>query len=195
MGPPCSCSAARPEKRGLSPIVAAEGTDGNTVKQQGFFFESATSEDFNPSIAVNAAGEAIVVWNSTDVWNSTPSLRHNARIRFSGRRATDGLGVIPAGESLVTSSSALIGNPVPSGGATQRWGDYSAVSLDSKGTATCAINRRAAVFNEKVIDSGTWGSQYALVGFCNGVVSQLLFSDDFETGDVSRWSSSVGSSG
>ena len=35
-------------------------TDTNTVVQSGVFFNSATSDDFNPSIAVNPSGEVFV---------------------------------------------------------------------------------------------------------------------------------------
>jgi hypothetical protein len=148
--------------------IDTEGAGANTVKQQGFFFESATSFDFNASIAANASGEAFVTWNSTDVSNANVSLRHNARIRFSGRQPADALGVIGAGSSLFTSSVALTGDPT--GSSVQRWGDYSAVSLDPTPTSTCSANRRAWVVNEKINNTTpvtTWGSRIARIGFCN----------------------------
>jgi hypothetical protein len=143
------------------------------VKQQGFFLESSTSHDFNASIAANTDREVFVTWNSTDVANLNAALRHNARIRISGRQAADPLNVIPAGSSILTSAAALTGNPI--GGAVQRWGDYSAVSLDpSPGVDVgCTANRRAYGINEKInpavapAATSTWGSRIFRFGFCN----------------------------
>src|SRR5881394_2557977 len=41
-------------------------TSTNTVSQSGFYFASATSDDFNASIAANDAGECFVTYSSTD---------------------------------------------------------------------------------------------------------------------------------
>ena len=41
-------------------------TSTNTVSQSGFYFASATSDDFNASIAANDAGNCFVTWTSTD---------------------------------------------------------------------------------------------------------------------------------
>ena len=151
--------------------IDTEGAGINTLKQSGFFFENGpSSHDFNASIAVNASGEAFVTWNTTDVANSTVASRHNARIRISGRQPADALGVIPAGSSVFTSSALnpLTGNTSSTAGI-QRWGDYSAVSLDpSPGTtAGCGANRRAWIINEKVNAAATWGSRIARIGFCD----------------------------
>lgn len=148
--------------------IDTEGVGANTVKQQGFFFESAISHDFNASIAANALGEAFVTWNSTDTTNLRFERRHNARIRFSGRQPADALGFIGAGSVLFTSSTALTGNPSSTSGV-QRWGDYSAVSLDpSPGTTTgCTANRRAWIVNEKIDSTTEWGSRIGRIGFCD----------------------------
>ena len=148
--------------------IDTEGTGANTLKQSGFFFEGGTSFDFNASIAANASGEAFVTWNSTDVSNATVANRHNARIRISGRQAADTLGVIPAGSTVVTSGVALTGN-LSSTAGIQRWGDYSAVSLDPTPgtTAGCSANRRAWIINEKINAASTWGSRIARIGFCD----------------------------
>jgi hypothetical protein len=137
------------------------------VKQQGFFFESGTSDDFNASIAANTSREVFVNWNSTDVANANVALRHQARIRVSGRQAADAAGVIPAGSSILTSAVALTGNSA--GGGVQRWGDYSAVSLDpSPGvTAGCTANRRAYGINERISAANLWGSRIFRFGFCD----------------------------
>jgi hypothetical protein len=134
------------------------------VKQQGFFFESGTSDDWNASIAANASRELFVTWNTTDVANANAALRHNARIRISGKQPADA--GIPAGTAVFTSVAALTGNP-SSIANVQRWGDYSAVSLDPSATSTCAANRRAWYINEKVNAAASWGSRFGRFGFCN----------------------------
>jgi hypothetical protein len=148
--------------------IDTEGAGKNTLKQSGFFFESPTSHDFNASIAANASREAFVTWTSTDVANPDVSLRHNARIRFSGRQPADALGVVGPGSTLFTSATALTGNPGFSPGV-QRWGDYSAVSLDPSpgSTAGCTAQRRAWLVNERINSSTAWGSRIARIGFCN----------------------------
>ena len=148
--------------------VDTEGTGVNTLKQNGFFFEGGTSHDFNASIVANTSGEAFVTWTTTDVANPTIALRHNARIRFSGRQPADALGSIPAGSTLVTSATALTGNPSTTPGV-QRWGDYSAVSLDPSpgSTVGCTAQRRAWLVNEKINSSTVWGSRIARIGFCD----------------------------
>ncbi len=145
-----------------APYFYQLNTSGNTVAQSGFFFESGTSDDFNPSISSNSSGDAFVVWSTTDS-TSTIGLQHNARVDVSGRQPGDALGTMGTLTVLATSAVALTGNQQ---GSVQRWGDYSAVSLDPV-AATCGANQRAAVFNEKILNANTWGSQYALIGFCN----------------------------
>lgn len=120
-----------------------------TVIQYGDFSRSGTSYDFNASIAANRHKDVFVTWSATDT-------TVNAEVRFSGRLHTDPAGVIPSpGSLLFASTTALTGNPVSSADSTQRWGDYSAVSLDpadhTGGTAW--------IVNEKIVDTSTWGSR------------------------------------
>jgi hypothetical protein len=139
-----------------------EGVGANTVKQQGFFFEAGVSDDFNASITANASREAFVTWTTTDAANANLALRHHARMRISGRQPADALGVIGAGSAVATSGVALTGN----GGAVQRWGDYSAVSLDPQAAAGCVANRRAWATNELISNAFTWTSRITRIGFC-----------------------------
>ena len=138
--------------------IDTEGAGINTIKQQGVFYEGSYSYDFNPSIAVNTAGYAFVTWSSTDATNPTTTARHNARIRYSGRKPTDALGYISAGYTLITSPGALTGNPSGAAGV-QRWGDYSCVSLDPSNFYWAWIT------NEKINASNIWGSRIARIGF------------------------------
>ncbi|MCF6157017.1 MAG: hypothetical protein E3K32_00270 [wastewater metagenome] len=147
--------------------IDTEDPGANTIKQQGFFSESRTSYDFNASIAANELGEVFVTWSTTDVRNSNVNLRHNARIRFSGRQASDPLGVIPRGSVLFTSTMALTGNTGAILGV-QRWGDYSAVSLDPLAISSDnGKNRHAWIVNEKIDTPDTWGSRIGRIGFRN----------------------------
>ncbi len=129
-------------------------TATNTIIQRGNFFRSDTSHDWNASIVANADNDVYVTWTATD----TP-LSINAQVRFSGRRATDPPGVIgPRGTLLFTSPTALTGNFDPVVNA-QRWGDYSAVTVDPEDP------NKAWIVNEKINDSTTWGSRLGHIGF------------------------------
>lgn len=140
------------------PVYYELDTSGNTVLQQGSYFESGTSDDWNPSIGVNAVGDAFVSWSSTDATSSNSNVRHFPRVRFSGRLAGDDLNVIGAGSSLYNSPVALTGNTQ---GGVQRWGDYSSAFIDPF-SPSC----RAGIFNEGVLNASTWQVHYGIVGFC-----------------------------
>jgi hypothetical protein len=133
-------------------------TSANSIIQSGFYYESLTSDDWNPSIGVNGEGDAFVSWSSTDATNSNINARHYPRVRFSGRLAADDSGVIGAGASLYNSPVALTGNTQ---GSVQRWGDYSSAFIDPF-SPEC----RAGIFNEGVLNASTWQVHYGIVGFC-----------------------------
>jgi hypothetical protein len=125
-------------------------TVSNSVIQLGTFAASATSHDWNASIAANKSKDVFVTWSSTD----RPS-NVNAQVRYSGRRATDPLGVIGAGATLSTSHSFYN----PSSKKVERWGDYSAVTIDPRNAL------RAWIVNEKIKDKSTWSSRIGRIGF------------------------------
>ncbi len=139
--------------------IDTEGAGANTIKQQGSFSAAAASHDWNASIAANDLDEAFVTWSSTD-----PTAGTNAQVRFSGRLATDPLGVIPVGSVLFQSTTFYAQFGQTSG--TARWGDYSAVSLQPNANGTCAAGRRAWVTNEKINGTTTWGTRIGRIGFC-----------------------------
>lgn len=93
-----------------------------TVIQQGDFSRSASSSNFNASIAANRRKDVFVTWSATD--NNV-----NAEVRFSGRLHNDASGVIPSPGSLLFGSATFF-NVTADPVKNQRWGDYSAVSLD-----------------------------------------------------------------
>jgi len=124
-------------------------TSTNTVSQSGFYFASATSDDFNASIAANDAGNCFVTWTSTD-----SSAGRNAQVRLSGKLSGDA--GIAAGPSAGTSPTFYH----PSADNPERWGDYSAVTTDPLNSAN------AWLVNEKVNQGGLlWGSKIVRFGF------------------------------
>lgn len=124
-------------------------TATNTVTQQGQFFATIVSQDFNPSIAANDDGDIYVTWTVTE-----PGTRlgggTNAQVRFSGRRDADPPGVIGPGTPLFTS---------PTFYNLGRWGDYSAVTVDP------LDSDRAWIVNETIINPTTWGTRIGRIGF------------------------------
>lgn len=119
-------------------------TATDAVIQSGTFSASSDSHDWNASIVANADKDVFVTWSSTLETSTT-----NAQIRFSGRRDADTPGVIPSGSALFTSDTFY--DPFPSR-SVERWGDYSAVTLDP------SVSSAAWIVNEKIINVNTWGS-------------------------------------
>ena len=116
------------------------------VIQSGDFGRSATSYDFNASIAANRYKDIFVTWSATDPTNNV-----NAEMRFSGRLRTDPINVIPSPGYLLYGSTTFLGASV----GQQRWGDYSAVSLDPADPSGAT----AWIVNEKIVNTSTWGSR------------------------------------
>ena len=124
-------------------------TSTNTVGQSNLYFASATSDDFNASIAANDAGDCFVTWTSTDA-----GAGKNAQVRLSGKRNADA--GISAGPIAVTSPTFYH----PSTDNPERWGDYSAVTTDPLNSAN------AWLVNEKINPNGLlWGSRIVRFGF------------------------------
>lgn len=128
-------------------------TVNRQVIQSGTFGRSATSFDFNVSIAANRRKDVFVTWSATDVSNNV-----NAEVRFSGRLHTAPLGVIPGPGSLLFGSSTFYRSDVTK--SEQRWGDYSAVSLDPADPRGLT----AWIVNERILTTATWGSRIGRIG-------------------------------
>jgi len=129
-------------------------TVNKTVIQHGNFSRSGTSFDFNASIAANRHKDVFVTWSATDPNNPTPADQVNAEVRFSGRLHTDPAGVIPSPGSLLSGSNNFYNitqDPVEA----QRWGDYSAVTLDPADPSGAT----AWIVNEKILTNTTWGTR------------------------------------
>ena len=122
-------------------------TSTNTVSQNGFYFATATSADFNASIAANNAGNCFVTWTSTDASAGT-----NAQVRLSGKLSGDaGIAAGPNAFTGVTFYSPSADNP-------ERWGDYSAVTTDP-------LNSANAWLVNEIAGGAIWGSEIVQFGF------------------------------
>lgn len=122
-------------------------TLANTAIVGNIIHASAASHDWNASIAANSGQDLFVTWSSTQKDNGT-----NAQVRFSGKVLADA--TIPAGSALFTSPTFYN----PSADATERWGDYSAVTLDPLNV------RHAWIVNEKINTTAVWGSRIGKIG-------------------------------
>jgi hypothetical protein len=123
----------------------------NTIEDTCHYFRSSSSDDFNASIAANGNGDVFITWSATDVPNSI-----NPEVRFTGKKFADPCSTLGAGTANNTSVNPLTGNFDPNFG-TQRWGDYSAVTIDP------SVTSRAWAVNEKVqssADPTTWKSRF-----------------------------------
>lgn len=125
----------------------------NRLMQSGSFSATQTSYDFNASIAANSGEDVFVTWSGTD-----PSRGVNAQVLVSGRRASDPFNVIPSGLPVATSQTCITGN-FDSRFGTQRWGDYSAVTVDPTDSLT------GWIVNEKINSTTQWGSRIGKVIF------------------------------
>jgi hypothetical protein len=124
----------------------------NTLLQEGIFFTSFTSSDFNASITANAARDAFVTWSSVDF----PTL---TQVRFSGRCHGDPLGVISGGTAVKTSS--MVSAQFDPNANRYRWGDYSAASpVGAFGSSSTAW-----IVNEWTESPAIWGSHITQIGF------------------------------
>ncbi|MHB8069279.1 MAG: hypothetical protein ACYDIC_15415 [Desulfobaccales bacterium] len=142
-------------------------TLNNSVIQSGIFYGSATSNDFNATVAANRFKDVFVTWNSTDAPNNV-----NAQVRVAGRLHTDPLGVISNGASIFGSGTFLTGEPSASVPSLQRWGNYSAVSLDPSDPSGAS----AWIVNEYVLTNNLWGSRIGRISLPgrNGVVNPAI---------------------
>jgi hypothetical protein len=115
----------------------------NTVSSSGFISASATSDDWNASIAANDLDHAVVTWSSTDA-----PAHINAQVRAAS-------GPVGPGTVLVTSPTFY--HPTNSG--VEPWGNYSAVTIDP------LFSNNAWLVNEKINSGSVWGSQIARITF------------------------------
>ena len=122
-------------------------TVNRQIIQSDTFGSSATSSDFNASIAANRRKDVFVTWTSTDT-------TVNAEVRYSGRLHTEPLGLISSPGSLLFGSDTYYSK-------SDRWGDYSAVSLDPADPRGLT----AWIVNERILSHTSWGSRIGRISY------------------------------
>ncbi len=136
--------------------LSTSGTNGVSATTQ-FAYESSTSNDWNPSIALAEPTtnqvRIFLNWAVTD-----PPNGQNVSLRVSGVGPGEGVPSLAGiGTTLFTGGSA------PS---QSRFGDFSSTTMDVKNvSASCPANTQALVVNE-VFNSGSWQARLARVGTC-----------------------------
>jgi len=151
--------------------VDTEGVGANTVPagRLGNVLESSTSDDSNPGIvgsalggsSANPIGRMFVTWNATDALNAVVANRHQVRVKGSGRLAADAVSItggLNFGQAVVAYNPTT-DNP-------ERWGDYSAVTIDPVAAIGCSVGNRAWLVNEQQTTATLWGSRLGALGYC-----------------------------
>jgi hypothetical protein len=125
-GSPVRLWQARTDSIGSFPTPYTYRINADTlaIEENCSIITSFTSHDFNPAIVANGVGTLFVTWSSTDPTNNL-----NAQVRIGGKKFGDACSVLGAGSLVNQSGNPLTGNFDPDKGF-QRWGDYSAVTLD-----------------------------------------------------------------
>jgi len=134
-------------------------TSTNTVIRYGTFFASGNSDDWNPSVTVGAGGDRVYfTWSST-----SPTVNPQMRVavcQVSAGNCSTNLG---AGNLIVTSATTQVQTDNV---GRNRWGDYSAVSVDPVTNGACAAEQRAWAVNQRALAVNSWGTQIASFGSC-----------------------------
>jgi hypothetical protein len=126
------------------------------IRQMGVYYATPTSYDFNPHIAANASGDCFTVWSATD-----PAASKNAMVRFGGRRAAANLNTMGVNATPLFTSQAYYDDQ--QGETYNRWGDYSAVSIDPNNSL------QAWLTNETILGTSSpstkWGTRIGAVKY------------------------------
>src|SRR6266851_1612743 len=122
-----------------TPRVLQINTNTNLVVQTDFVFAAGSSDDFNPSLAANDAGDLLVNWSSTNT-----SAGQNAGEIFASRPA-GGFFNAPAECFRSTTFSTAF-----------RWGDTSGTSVDF----TDPFQQTWWTSNETIQTASNWGTQF-----------------------------------
>ena len=124
------------------PRVLQININTNVVTQDDFIFASFTSDDFNPSLAVNDGGDVLVNWSTTDA----PANLNAGAIYASRPNA----GAFNAPAECFRSSTFSI---------AFRWGDTSGTSVDY----TDPMQQTWWVSNETILNASDWGTEVCQV--------------------------------
>lgn len=127
-----------------------------TIRQQGTFQATSTSHDFNPHIATNNNGDCFVVWSATDSANGK-----NAMVYFGGRRASATLNTMGVNATPLFTSAAWYDDE--RGEAFNRWGDYSAVTIDPGNSLQAWLTNE--IITGTSSPSTEWGTRIGVVKY------------------------------
>jgi len=148
---------------GSSPVIHQQGTYGPG--------DSDGIHRWMASVAMDNAGNMALGYSASDGTSTYPSSW------YTGRLATDPLGTMPQGEGSFIDGTG-------SQTASQRWGDYTAMTVDPEDDCTFwYINQYLPV------TSGVgWRMRVGAFKFdeCESAAPSL-FTDGFESGDTSAW--------
>jgi hypothetical protein len=131
---------------GVFPAITFYQLNPNSLgapAQTSTFFYSGSSYDFNPSIDSDSAGDAYLTWSVT---NGGGSAGTNPAVVFGGRKSTDPLSTINVSSTAAATSPVCLSGNFDSSRGFQRWGDYSATSVDPASLTTATNN--AWIVNE-----------------------------------------------
>ena len=140
-----------------------------SVAQAGVFASDGDYRIF-PDLAVNACGDMLVGYTKNTA-STYPS------VWVAGRSAADPPGTMQ-GELEVKAGEVEFGE--------SRWGDYSGMTADPDGATFWYLGE----YSKDTVSTRNWGNYIASVTFA-GCTPDALFRDGFESGDTTRWSTTV----
>jgi hypothetical protein len=134
-------------------VIAGLFSFAPTVVETGTFYSSASSHDFNPSIAANAFHDLVMTWSRSD-GSTLPQMKIVGRTNGSPAISATG------GGQLVVGASALC---ITGNGSPSRWGDYSQVSVDTTAQTTPATKR--FWWTNELANGATWITRFGFSRF------------------------------
>ncbi|HEX8104437.1 MAG TPA: hypothetical protein VF533_17610 [Solirubrobacteraceae bacterium] len=136
----------------------AINVETEALARAGRLFESATSDDFAPTLA--AAGDSVFfTWTSTDTHNATLAKRHDPRMRYAAYKAGDAT-TNKFGYAAVTGDEY-----VPAEGTDAPWG-RGQVTVAPKGFNACADDTYAFAIGQFAANSTRWQGYVKKFGTC-----------------------------
>lgn len=139
------------------------------IVQAGVFASDGEYRIF-PDLAVDACGNMAVGYTKTTA-SSLPG------VFIAGRAAGDAPGTMQ-GEVEIKAGEQVFGE--------SRWGDYSGLTADPDGKTLWYLGEYA----KTLVSDRNWGNYVGSVSFAD-CAGNAIFTDGFESGDTSAWSSSV----
>jgi hypothetical protein len=151
-----------------------------TVADQGTLLGEDIATDtstFFPSIAVNAAGDAVIGFSA-----SAATMYPGAY--YATRSPGDAAGTFGSSKVLHAGADYYYR---AFGGSRNRWGDYTGATLDPADECFWIYNQWAMSRGTPTSgEDGRWSTTFGKL-----CLSGQIFSDDFESGDMTAWSSTT----